>query len=169
MKRYLQSFMTGEAASQFLKVATIGVVNTICFFVVFNILRRTTEMSRFWAITVAFALATMVSYVLNRKWTFDLKDGHVVFRETLTFYAVNVVAWAATEAIVALADEWFGPLSAVGENVALIFASGIILLPKFASYRDVVFRKAIRKQSGAATESDRGPASTGAQQATDSQ
>lgn len=152
MKNYLKSFATGEAAVQFLKVATIGVVNTLTFFVIFNILRSNTELARWVAVSIAFAIATLVSYVLNRRWTFQLKEGHVVFRETVTFYIVNLVAWGATVSFVEIADAVFGPLSLVGENIALVAVSGLILLPKFASYRDVVFKKALRSRSDAATE-----------------
>jgi putative flippase GtrA len=144
MKDYLRSFATGEAVRQFLKVGVIGVLNTVTFFVIFNILRSTTDMNRPLAVSIAFAVATLLSYVLNRRWTFKLKDGNVVLRETVIFYAVNLLAWAVTVAVVESADAVFGPLDRLGENIALIVAAGLILLPKFASYRDVVFRRALR-------------------------
>ena len=152
MKNYLKTFATGEAVGQFLKVAAIGVVNTVTFFVIFNILRANTELARWIAVSIAFAIATLVSYVLNRRWTFKLREGHVVLRETVTFYIVNLVAWGATVSFVEIADAVFGPLSLVGENIALVAASGLILLPKFAGYRDVVFRKALRSRREAPTE-----------------
>jgi putative flippase GtrA len=154
VKNYLKSFATAEALRQFMKVAAIGVINTVSFFVIFNILRGTTDMSRPVAVSVAFAAATLISYTLNRRWTFDLKDGHVVFRETVTFYVVNLVAWGVTVAVVEGSDWLFGPLTRLGENVALVFASGLILLPKFASYRDVVFRKALNDRDATSARSE---------------
>ena len=41
-----------------------------------------------------------------------------------------------------LAERWF-ELNRLGENLALLVVSGIVLLPKFASYRDIVFRRAL--------------------------
>lgn len=139
---YLKTFMTTETASQFVKVGTIGILNTVVDFGLFNIL-RVGGMSRNWAITVAFAVATFVSYLLNRRWSFKLTDGKVSLRETVNFYAINIVAWLVTILIVALIDWLFGPLSLFGENVAKLLAVFVILIPKFVGYRDIVFRKAL--------------------------
>jgi hypothetical protein len=85
-----------------------------------------------------------VSYLLNRRWSFQLTDGKVSFRETAQFYAINLVAWAVTLGVVELADVVFGPLSLFGENLAKLAAVVVILIPKFVGYRDVVFRRALR-------------------------
>lgn len=154
MKKYLKSFATGEALRQFIKVAMIGVVNTVTFFILFNLLWSGEPAPVFWPIAIAFALATLVSYVMNRRWTFQLTEGHVVFRETVSFFVVNVVAWAFTEGTVKLTEVWFGPLSRMKANVALVIASGLILLPKFASYRDVVFKKALAGRDAAKLPKD---------------
>jgi hypothetical protein len=52
-----------------------------------------------------------------------------------------------------LAEAFFGPLSAIAANVVYLATSVVILIPKFASYRDLVFGRAIRRQakSGART------------------
>ncbi len=42
-----------------------------------------------------------------------------------------------------LAESRFGPLSAVAANAVYLLASVMILLPKFASYRDIVFGPAL--------------------------
>jgi putative flippase GtrA len=139
---YLKTFMTTETAGQFAKVGAIGILNTVVDFGLFNIL-RVGGMSRNWAITVAFAVATFVSYMLNRRWSFQLTDGKVSLRETVNFYAINIVAWLVTIFIVQAADWLFGPLSLAGENFAKLAAVLVILIPKFAGYRDIVFRKAL--------------------------
>ena len=46
-----------------------------------------------------------------------------------------------------LADQLFGPLSRIGENVALLVAALILILPKLASYRDLVFGKALKERT----------------------
>ena len=48
-----------------------------------------------------------------------------------------------TLGIVWIAAQAFDPLSRIGENVAKVAAVVIILLPKFAAYRDVVFKRAL--------------------------
>ncbi len=145
MKNYLRSFTTRDAGSQMARLAIIGVVNTANYFLLFNILRPM-GVSLFWSVTIAFAAATLGSYVLNRRWTFGLSENAGSMRETVEFYAVNLVAWGVTILIVTGADRLFGPLGTIGENVASVVAAVIILVPKFASYRDVVFRRALQQE-----------------------
>ena len=64
-------------------------------------------------------------------------------RESLVFYAVNLAAWAATVGLVELAERIFGTSTALQINLASLAATAIILIPKFASYRDLVFKKAL--------------------------
>lgn len=143
MRNYLRTFATRDAGRQITRLAIVGLGNTAIDFVLFNILRAV-DVSLFWSITIAFGLATFASYVINRRWTFELGQSSGGLIETFHFYLVNVAAWGATILIVTGADAAFGGLTRLEENVAKLVAAGIILVPKFASYRDVVFRKAIR-------------------------
>lgn len=145
MKSYLKTFLTWEAAGQFMKLAVIGVVNTIVYFALINLF-RTMDVELLARTTLAFAIATFVSYFLNRKWTFKIRQGWASVRETLKFFAINGAAWAVTAAVVLFADSNWGPLTRLEENLANVVATGFILLPKFASYRDVVFRSALRSE-----------------------
>jgi len=151
MKRYLSSFMTKEAFEQFVKVGLVGIANTIVSFTLLNIF-----LWMGWgsvaAVSVAFALTTFMSYLLNRVWTFELKDGKVSGRETVRFYLVNIAAWAGTAGTMWLAETLFGPLSKVAVNVVYLITSIVILLPKFASYRDIVFGKAIKEQENSTSD-----------------
>ncbi len=141
---YAKSLATRTAGGQLLRLAVIGVINTVDFLLFFNLLRNV-GMVRDLAVTVAFAAATFISYVLNRRWTFGLPDNAGGAVETAQFYVVNLVAWAVTVVVINLADLWFGPLSRLGENVASLAAGVIVLVPKLASYRDIVFKKALRR------------------------
>jgi len=146
VKRYLRSFLTREAAGQFFRLALIGGLNTLVYFALLNTFRWAVHLSSFWSVTWAFALATAMSYVLNRRWTFKIKHGRGSVRETFWFYVVNLAAWGATVAVVKIAERIYGDLGPLGLNGANIVATGFILIPKFASYRDLVFGKALRKQ-----------------------
>lgn len=145
MKRYLASFMTKEAFRQFIKVGLVGVANTIVSFALFNLFL----WMGWWsvaAVSVAFAITTFMSYLLNRVWAFEIKDGKVSSSETVRFYLINVAAWAGTAGTMWLAEALIGPLSTVAANVVYLITSIVILVPKFASYRDIVFGKAIEEQ-----------------------
>ncbi len=146
MKNYLSSFANRESAVQAVKVAIVGVFNTVVSFALFNVFLAM-GWSWFWSLTVSFTLTTFMSYLINRRWTFALKDGRVSGRETATFFGVNVAAYLASAAIIWIADSWFGPLSTLGYNIALLFAAGVLILPKLAGYRDLVFGKALREKA----------------------
>ena len=144
MREYLKTFANKKSLVQAVKVATVGVFNTAATFIIFNAVRWA-GFSWFVAITVAFTLTTFMSYLINRRWTFELVDGHVSGRETAAFFAVNLVAYLASVGIIWLAETLFGPLTRIGENVALLGAAGILILPKLASYRDLVFGRALKE------------------------
>ncbi len=122
--------------------------NTVVDFASFNVLRAV-SVPRNWAIVLAYSIATLVSYVLNRRLTFRIRTGSLSLRETVNFYGVNLAALVVTLGVVELADLLFGPLNLIGENIAKVAAVGVVLIPKFAGYRDVVFRRAIREQQAA--------------------
>ncbi len=120
----------------------IGVLNTVDFFVLMNLLRWF-DVPLIPAVTIAFAAATFISYVLNRAWTFGLDASEGNLSETIRFYLVNLGAWAVTIGVIWSADQLFGPLSRIGENLASLVAAVVTLLPKFLSYRELVFGKAL--------------------------
>jgi putative flippase GtrA len=146
VKDYLKTFANRESMHQAIKVGIVGVFNTVVSFSLFNVL-RVMGVSPQWSLAISFALTTFVSYLVNRRWTFELKDGKVSGRETLSFFGVNIVAYAASAGIMALAQVWFGPLSRLGENLVLVIAAGLLILPKLAGYRDIVFGKALEDQA----------------------
>lgn len=148
MKDYLRSFATRKAARQFASVGLIGVFNTFVDFALFNVFRAV-SVPRNWAIVLAFSSATFISYLLNRRFTFGLRSGGVSVRETFNFYAINIVALLVTLVVVEVADMMFGPLDRWGENIAKVAAVVVVLLPKFAGYRDIVFRRAIQDDEAA--------------------
>ncbi len=154
MIAYVRSFFDRRGMSQMTKLIIIGFVNTGVDFGVFNAIPR--SVPRFWRVTIAFAVATEVSYLLNRHWTFQLRGGKGVARETTIFFLVNGVAWAATVGIVEGANAIFGDLSRLDENLAKLVAGVIILLPKLASYRDLVFRRSLARRQASAAAPEEG-------------
>ena len=145
MREYLKTFANKASLVQAVKVAAVGVFNTVATFILFNGMLLVWS-AWFPAITVAFTVTTFLSYLINRRWTFSLVDGHVSGRETVAFFGVNLVAYVASVGIMWLADVLFGPLGPLGYNIALLVAAGILILPKLASYRDLVFGRALQEK-----------------------
>ena len=160
LTNYIRSLLTPAALNQLLTVGIVGVANTIVSFTLFNsflgMLGGTKTVAdgfnweQFWSIALSFLVATFVSYLLNRRWTFQLSDTGDMRRETIHFIGINVAAWAVTQGVVGGADWLWGPLSRMQQNLFYLLASGLIILPKFAGYRDIVFRKAIDAQANEA-------------------
>lgn len=146
MKTYLRSFANRESAVQAVKVAVVGVFNTVVSFTLFNVFLLV-GLSWFVSVSASFALTTFMSYLINRRWTFELRDGGVSGSETLSFFAVNIVAYGATVGIMWVAETMFGPLGTIGYNLAMLVAAGLLILPKLAGYRDIVFSRAIEQTS----------------------
>lgn len=141
----MRSFLNGESARQFVMMVVIGVVNTVVDFGLVNVLYPL-GWNAYVAVTVAFVIATAVSYLLNRRYTFGLSARGMNAREGTTFLLVNLAALVVTYVAVWAADRWFGPLDQTTLNIAKLAATGVILLPKFAGYRDLVFRRALRER-----------------------
>ena len=153
LKSYIASLFTSTAVQQMMKVGVVGVLNTVVSFAVFNLLLTVLggtkpvdegfNWEQFWAIAFSFMVATAFSYVVNRRWTFGLAGRNLMRRESARFLAINVGAWALTQVVVGGADALWGPLTRLGQNIAYLAAGVAIIVPKFAGYRDVVFRKSI--------------------------
>jgi len=152
MKDYIRTFWNRESLRQMVKVGVVGVFNTVVSFALFNVL-RVTGVSPQWSLAVAFGLTTFMSYLINRRWTFELTDGRVSGRETAAFFGINIVAYAVSAGIMELAQNWFGPLTRLEENLVLIVAAGLLILPKLAGYRDIVFGKALDENTEVPTRS----------------
>lgn len=157
MTRYIRSLFTPAALNQLIRVGIVGVANTIVSFTLFNVFltlfggTKTEDTGfnweQFWAIGLSFLVATLFSYWLNRRWTFSLVGGGDTARETANFVGINVAAWAVTQAIVGGADWLWGPLTRPQQNLFYLLASVLIIVPKFAGYRDIVFRRALLAQA----------------------
>lgn len=149
MREYLRSFKNRASLKQFMRLAVVGGFNTVADFLIFNLLLLMLPDER-WepslAVTIAYITATALSYVLNRRWTFELAGSWGSGRETSAFYVVNTIALVVTVGIVELAQVLWGPLTVLQLNIVKFSAVIVILFPKFAGYRDLVFRRSIENE-----------------------
>ncbi len=146
MRDYLRSFLTREAFGQFMKMTGIGLINTFVDFGLLNFFFSVLSWNELTSVTVAFLIATLSAYVLNRRFAFGLA-ATVRFRETVGFLVVNGIALAITDLIVWAASERLDGLTQLQLNLVKLVTTGIILIPKFAGYRDVVFRSAMNEKA----------------------
>jgi putative flippase GtrA len=142
---YLRSFLTREALRQFMKMTGIGLFNTFVDFGLLNVFFSVLDWGELTSVTVAFVIATFSAYILNRRFTFGLA-ATVRFKETVGFLIVNGIALGITDLLVWIASERLDGLTQLELNVVKLITTGIILIPKFAGYRDLVFKSAMRER-----------------------
>lgn len=143
MKNYIKTLIHREALGQMFRLSLIGGFNTVLTLGLSVLFRDAFAMRDEWAVTAAWIIGTLVSYVLNRTWTFSLHPEGANARETMHFFGVNVIAWGVNVIVVWLAGRMFGPLTNFEFVFAQIVGTGFIVIPKFAAYRDVVFRRSL--------------------------
>ncbi len=142
---YLRSFLTREALRQFMKMTGIGLFNTFVDFGLLNVFFSVLEWGELTSVTVAFVIATFSAYILNRRFTFGLA-ATVRLKETVGFLVVNGIALGITDLLVWVASARLDGLTQLELNVVKLITTGIILIPKFAGYRDLVFKSAMQQR-----------------------
>lgn len=146
MRNYLKTLLHREALTQMVKLGFIGGFNTVVTLALSLFFRKVGLLDEL-AVAFAWALGTLLSYFLNRRWTFSLDTKSANVRETSHFFVVNIIAGALTVGFVFLAGRLRGDLSDIEFLGAQILASAFIVIPKFAAYRDVVFKRSLTNAS----------------------
>ncbi len=118
------------------KFLVIGAIGTIVTFGVANGLQ---PIGRYKAVTIATILATVVTYLGNRYWTFKNRQGQGTTRESIIFFVLNGIGLLIFYACIGLTD-----LAGVGHsklwyNIALVMGTGLGTLFRFWSYRKWVW------------------------------
>jgi putative flippase GtrA len=124
------------------EAAKFGVVGLIGFVVqlgVQNALHSGAKIGPLIALTIAYALATVVTFVGNRHWAFKHRKGKGLRHETILFVLLNVVGYAIQVGIVAIASYGLGYKDGLSYNVATVIGIGLATLFRLFAYRTFVF------------------------------
>ncbi|GAB97945.1 putative flippase GtrA [Kineosphaera limosa] len=132
-------------AAQFAK---FGVIGTIGIFI---------DLGAYWLLTaglgdggvlagrekiasvLATGIATAVSWIANRYWTFRDHRSARVPRELFLFLVFNGVGALITVGCVVVAVDVLGITDPMGQNVARLFGIGVGTIFRFWTYRQFVF------------------------------
>lgn len=129
------------------EVGRFGAVGTIAFFVdlgVYNLLRfgpgGSPHVSALWAKVIAVVLATAVSWLGSRHWTFADRRTDQPAREAFSFLVVNGLGMAISLLCLVVTTDVLGLTSPLAENVAANVV-GLVLANVFRyfAYRHLVF------------------------------
>lgn len=119
---------------QVLRFAVVGVIATAVHYSILTALVEIGHVNKIVATTIGYAIGTIVSYALNRRFTFEARGTPVVksFAKYTVLYGIGALLNAAI----------FGALVHAGLYYlfAQVAATGIVLFWNFLGARFLVFR-----------------------------
>ncbi|MDD5605869.1 MAG: GtrA family protein [Patescibacteria group bacterium] len=131
---------------QILRFSITGMLNAGVDFGILNLLIKLAGWAPVWANTISFSSAVIVSYCLNKYWTFkDTQPQHL--RQFPTFVIVSVVGLGLSNLLVhfgtsCLVHNPFFEISFTWSyNLAKAVSAGIVLIWNFLAYKYLVFKK----------------------------
>lgn len=118
------------------KFIVVGGIGTVVTFGVANALPQS---HKYVAVTVATVVATVITYVGNRFWTFKHRQGQGTTRESAIFFILNGVGLLIYYACIWLIQDVAGLKGKLWYNAALVVGTGLGTLFRFWSYRKWVW------------------------------
>lgn len=88
---------------------------------------------------ISTAVATVVSYLGNRFWTFKDRDNHAPLRAWTVFIVLNLVGLAIAEAVIGITYYGLGFHDSLAYNVAQVLGTGLAMVFRYWSYKKWVF------------------------------
>lgn len=132
-----------KLAHEALKFGTVGGINTVVNYVVFNTLALTVlRDGQLKATIIANAVAATTSFLMNRHWTYRDRPKSALHRETMLFFLFNGVGLVIELGALGLVKYGLGITGLLAINVAK--TGGLVLgtLFRFWAYRTFVFQPA---------------------------
>jgi putative flippase GtrA len=124
------------------EVAKFGVVGAVGFVVqlgVQNALHSGAHVGAITSLTIAYIIATAVTFVGNRHWAFKHRKGKGLKHETILFVLLNVVGYGIQVGIVDVAYYGLGYKDGLSYNIATVIGIGLATLFRLFAYRKFVF------------------------------
>lgn len=128
------------------KFLVIGAIGTVVTFGAANALQG---IGRYKAVTIATILATCVTYLGNRYWTFRHRQSKGTTRDSIAFFVLNAIGLLIYYGCIGLTDLAGLGSSKIWYNVALVVGTGLGTMFRFWSYRKWVWPS---KAGGSAEE-----------------
>lgn len=129
-----------KVAGEFAKFGTVGVINTILNYAVFNALILTVfAQGQLKANVIATVIATTASYFMNRHWTYRDRPKSALRREYTLFFVFNLAGLVIELGVLGMAKYGFGLTSLLALNIAKTFGLVLGTTFRFWAYRTFVF------------------------------
>jgi putative flippase GtrA len=124
-----------------LKFGTVGALNLVVNFAVFNALIFTVfPTGQLKANVIATLVALTVSFFMNRHWTYRDRPKSAVRREYMLFFLFNGVGLAIELGVLGLTKYGLGLETVLAINAAKVVGTVLGTVFRFWSYRTFVFK-----------------------------
>jgi len=134
-------------APEALRFGTVGLANTVLYFVIFNV---TMGIGAVKATVIATVVTTTLSYLANRHWTYRHRPKTALRREYTLFFAFNLAGMLIQSGVVGVGKYGLGlseDTDRIAFNLATVIGITLATAFRFWAYRTMVF-----KPAGAAAE-----------------
>jgi len=117
------------------------VIGAIGFIVTFGVANALHPIGKYKAITVATIMATVITYLGNRYWTFRHREGKGTTRDSTMFFVLNGIGLLIYYGCIGLIDLAGLGHSVAWYNIALVVGTGLGTLFRFWSYRKWIWHE----------------------------
>jgi putative flippase GtrA len=121
------------------KFGIVGLTGVVVVIVGADLLHYSLDLEKFTSVTVATVLATVVTFLGNRYWSFKNRQGAGARNESVTFFVLNGVGLLIQYACLGLVSDLIGLQGRLWYNVANLLGIGLGTLFRFWSYRKWVW------------------------------
>jgi len=148
-------FFNPRERTRFLRFLAVGLIGAAVDFGIENLLHRVVGLPYVWSGAISFICAILSNFYWNRIWTYPDSRSKPIFSQLIQFAFVNVIGLAIripilnfvepplTRMFILLPDRYLVlPPDALGENITLAIAVGIVLfwnffINRYWTYSDV--------------------------------
>ena len=142
-------FLKFPFIKQFVKFFVVGIINTAIDFLVLNTEMLLTGITSgpymLLLNSISFSVATVNSFFMNKRWTFEDKENKqsgVKFSQFLIVSVIGItINGGIVYAITSFTNPLFGMSPQLWANVAKLFATVVSLIWNFLGYKFIVFKK----------------------------
>jgi len=119
------------------KFLVVGAIGTVVTFGIANALQG--SIGKYGAVTVATIIATVITFLGNRHWSFRQREGQGTTRDSVVFFVLNGIGLLIYYGSIWLIQDVAGLKGKLWYNAALVVGTGLGTLFRFWSYRKWVW------------------------------
>ena len=124
---------------ELLKFCVVGGIGAVIDLGGAGVLHGALHVEALEAKAVSTILATAVTYLGSRFWTFKHRENQALGREVAIFVVLNVVGLVIAEVVIAIVTYVLGLHSQLDYNAASVIGTGLATIFRYFAYRQWVF------------------------------